>query len=98
MESGDGVRMKTAISRSGQTLAPRSGLSTVSRGGVLMDLRKTRQMKIIQFPENIDKFTTFFDKYLKSNARENGMIIDYISGSYVVIFKQEANILSKFIE
>ena len=43
-----------------------SVLITVSRGGVLMDLRKTRQMKIIQFPENIDKLTRLFDKYLKS--------------------------------
>ena len=47
MESGDGARVKTAI--------PRSGLITVNRGGVLMDLNVTREMKIIQFPENIDK-------------------------------------------
>ena len=63
-----------------------------------MDLRMTKKMKIIQFPENIDKFTRLFDKYLKSNARENGMIIDYISDSYAVIFKQKKNILSNFIE
>ena len=62
MESGDGVRVKTAISR--------SGLNTESRGGALMDLGKTRQMKIIQFPVNIDKFTGFFDKYLKSGREE----------------------------
>ena len=62
MESGDRVRMKTAI--------PRSGLNTESRGGVLMDLRKTRKTKIIQFPVNIDKFTGFFDKYLKSRRED----------------------------
>ena len=62
MESGDRVRMKTAI--------PRSGLNTESRGGVLMDLRKTKKIKIIQFPVNIDKLTMFFDKYLKSGREE----------------------------
>ena len=36
----------------------------------LMDLRKTRKTKIIQFPENIDKFTVFFDKYLKSRRED----------------------------
>ena len=56
MESGDGARVKTAISRSGQTLASRSRLTSVSRGGVLMDLEMRTEMKIIQFPENIDKF------------------------------------------
>ena len=59
MESGDGTRVKTTIAR--------SDLITERRGGVLMDLGKTRQMKIIQFPENINKLTGFFDKYLKSS-------------------------------
>ena len=58
MESGDGARVKTAI--------PRSGLITVNRGGVDVDLLVTAEMKIIQFPENIDKFTSYFDKFLKS--------------------------------
>ena len=62
MESGNGGRVKTAI--------PCSGLNTESRGGVLMDLRKTKKMEIIQFPENIDKLTGFFDKYLKSGREE----------------------------
>ncbi len=62
MESGDRVRMKTAI--------PRSGLSTVRREGVLIDSGVTRKTKIIQFPENIDKFTVFFDKYLKSRRED----------------------------
>ena len=58
MESVDRARVKTAIAR--------SGLNTESRGGVLMDLRKTMKTKIIQFPENIDKFPTKCDKFLKS--------------------------------
>ena len=90
MESGDRARVKTTI--------PRSGLSTVSRGGALMDLRITKKMKIIQFPVNIDKFTSYFDKYLKNNARENGTIIGFISAIYAVIFKQKMNILSNLIE
>ena len=80
MESGDGVRVKTAIPEEcgqltscpyeGVNLAPLSRLSTESRGGALMDLNVTAEMKIIQFPVNIDKFTTFFDKYLKSGREE----------------------------
>ena len=62
MESGDGTRVMTAISR--------SVLLTVNRGGALMDLNVTRIIKIIQFPVNIDKFTGFFDKYLKSGREE----------------------------
>ena len=71
MESGNGARVKTAISRSGQILASRSCLITVRRRGVEhMDLEMRMKMKIIQFPENIDKFTGFFDKYLKSGREE----------------------------
>ena len=62
MESGVRTRVKTTI--------PRSGLITVNRGGALMDLRITRIIKIIQFPVNIDKFTRYFDKYLKSGRDE----------------------------
>ena len=62
MELSDGARVKTTI--------PRSGLITVRRGGALMDLRITAEMKIIQFPENFDKFTGFFDKYLKSRSED----------------------------
>ena len=62
MESGDGARVKTAI--------PRSGLITVNRGGVLMDLRMTMRMKIIQFSKNIDKLTSYFDKYLKTKQKD----------------------------
>ena len=90
MESGDGVRMKTAISsfsggfnpppvrlRANALTSPTppqggsvslccSGLITARRGVALMVSGVTRKTKIIQFPENIDKFTVFFDKYLKS--------------------------------
>ena len=62
MESGDGTRVKTTIAH--------SVLIIVNRGGALMDLNVTRKTKIIQFPENIDKFTMFFDKYLKSGREE----------------------------
>ena len=47
-----------------------SVLITVNREGALMDLNVTRKTKIIQFPENIDKLTMFFDKYLKSGRDE----------------------------
>ena len=47
-----------------------SVLIIVNRGGVLMDLNVTRIIKIIQFPENIDKLTSYFDKYLKSGREE----------------------------
>ena len=36
------------------------------RGVEHMDLEMRMKMKIIQFPENIDKLTRLFDKYLKS--------------------------------
>ena len=108
MESGDGVRVKTAIPEEcgqltscpyeGVNLAPLSRLSTESRGGVLMDSSVTKKMKIIQFPVNIDKLTGFFDKYLKSEGEGIEVIIEYISVSYEDRFKQKMNILSKFIE
>ena len=72
MESGDGARVKTAI--------PRSGLITVRRrGGVDVDFNVTVEMKIIQFPENIDKLTGFFDKYLKTKLKDEK--------SHIIIFQ-----------
>ena len=62
MESGVRTRVKTAIAH--------SGLITVNRGVALMVSGVTKKMEIIQFPENIDKFTGFFDKYLKSGRDE----------------------------
>ena len=34
----------------------------------LMESIVTQKMEIIQFPANIDKFTGFFDKYLKNEG------------------------------
>ena len=42
------------------------------RGGALMERGWTMKMKIILFPENIDKFTGFFHKFLKNNLPANG--------------------------
>ena len=56
-----------------------SVLITVNRGGALRDLNVTRIMKIIQFPENIDKFTVFFDKYLKTKLKDEK--------SYIIIIQ-----------
>ena len=72
MESVDRARVKTAIPSysGGIDLARLSDLRTVRREGVLIDSGVTRKTKIIQFPENIDKFTVFFDKYLKSRRED----------------------------
>ena len=58
---------------------PLPGLITVNRGGALMDLRITRKMKIIQFSENIDKLTSYFDKYLKTKQKDEE--------SYIILFQ-----------
>ena len=50
-----------------------SGLITASRGGVLMNLEITRKMKIIQFSKKLDKFTGFFDKFLKTNGEDRNL-------------------------
>ena len=130
MESGEGVRMKTAIAsssgsrflliqseftphrislrtkRSASVTPPQggsdslfcSGLGTDSWAGVFMDSGVTKKMKIIQFPENIDKFPTNFDKFLKTNGEGIEQVINIISVGYENRFKQKMNILSKFIE
>ena len=110
MESGDGVRVRTAILEERgrlhsntpllgeirhpyedvnlhSSLATANPPSSVGERSLLarvrlMDLNVTKKMEIIQFPVNIDKLTGFFDKYLKSNARENGTIIGFISAIY----------------
>ena len=43
----------------------RSGLSNARREEALMDARTAKEMKIMIYPVNIDKFTGFFDKFLK---------------------------------
>ena len=55
-----------------------SVLIIVRRGGALMDLNVTRKTKIIQFPENIDKLTSYFDKYLKTKLKDEK--------SHIIIF------------
>ena len=60
MGSGEGLSMKTA---NPPTPLIRGAFSR--RGGAFMERGWTMKMKIILFPENIDKFTGFFDKFLK---------------------------------
>ena len=66
MGSGEGLRMKTA---NPPTPLIRGAFSR--RGGALMERGWTMKMKIILFSENIDKFTGFFDKFLKNNIQIN---------------------------
>ena len=49
----------------------RSGLSNARREEALMDARTAKEMKIMIYPVNIDKFTGFFDKFLKDNTSAN---------------------------
>ncbi|GEM_PF-2139924 len=67
MDSGDGERVMTAVSTALAWfgLDSLSGLITESREGVFMASGVARKLKIILFPVNIDKFTGFFDKFLK---------------------------------
>ena len=111
MESGDGARVEDGEFTPALAgfnphfpggvilFAPRSGLVTVgNRGGALVDLNVTAEMKIIQFPVNIDKLTSYFDKYLKIKPKDEEIIYHYNSIIYVVILKYKKNILSNFIE
>ncbi len=107
MESGDGARVEAANTPALAGFNPYggsdsiccSGLVTVgNRGGALVDLNVTAEMKIIQFPVNIDKLTSYFDKYLKIKPKDEEIIYHYNSIIYVVILKYKINILSNFIE
>ena len=90
MESGDGVRVKTAIraeefagssraasSLEGVNLASSLGFDHREQGRRDHGLKVTKKMKIIQFPVNIDKLTGFFDKYLKSEGEGIEVIIEF---------------------
>ena len=44
-----------------------------------MDLNVTRKTKIIQFPVNIDKLTSYIDKYLKTKQKDEK--------SYIIIYQ-----------
>ncbi len=46
-----------------------------------------QKMKIIQFSINIDKFTVFFDKFLKNIREEKKLLTHYISYIYIVLLK-----------
>ena len=100
MESGAGARVKAAIFPALVCFAliSRTGFITMSRGGVVMELGLTMNMQIIIFSVNIDKFTGFFDKYLKANGKEIEGVTDIISVSYENGFRQKMNNFSKFIE
>ena len=75
-----------------------SGYITMSRGGALMDLGLAMNMQIIIFSVKLDKFTGFFDKYLKVNGKEIEGVTDIISVGYEDGFKQKMNSFSNFIE
>ncbi len=79
-------------------LISRTGFITMSRGGVVMDSGLTMNMQIIIFPVNIDKFTGFFDKFLKANGKEVEGVTDIISVGYENRFRRKMNNYSKFIE
>ncbi len=100
MESGAGAKMMMAISTALAWFGPGSlsGYITMSRGWVVMELGLAMNMQIIIFSVKLDKFTGFFDKYLKANGKEIEGIIDIISVSYENGFRQKMNKFSKFIE
>ena len=84
MESGEGARMTTAKS-SAQAATDRSALAlntqprrlrdavacAAKRAGVPVDPNAARIIKIIIFSIKFDKFTGFFDKFLKNNSPVN---------------------------
>lgn len=79
-------------------LISRSRFATVGRGGALVVSGLTMNMQIIIFSVKLDKFTGFFDKYLKVNGKEIEGVTDIISVGYENGFRQKMNNFSKFIE
>ncbi len=69
-----------------------------ARAAALMDAGADGEMEIIQFPVNFDKFTGFFDKFLKIYHIGKKMIFLIYSISCNHNIKQIMNDLSKFIE
>ena len=63
-----------------------------------MNPEMTKEMKIIQFPVKFDKFTGYFDKFLKMNDEDTKEIISDISIGYGNRLKQKMNVFSSFIE
>ena len=80
MERGDVASVKAANHPAavsgppvpgGFELPDRPGLSNKRRWETLMDARISQEMKIIIFSVKFDKFTGFFDKFLKGNTYSN---------------------------
>ena len=63
-----------------------------------MNPEMTKEMKIIQFSVKLDKFTGYFDKFLKMNDGDTKEIISDISIGYGNRLKQKMNVFSSFIE
>ncbi len=63
-----------------------------------MNPEMTMEMKIIQFPVKLDKFTRFFDKFLKMDDAETKEETSDISISYESRLKKKMNIFSNCIE
>ena len=100
MESDAGAKMMTAVFPVLVCFAliSRSRFVTEGRGGMLVVSGLTKIMQIILFPVNIDKFTGFFDKYLKTHGKDNEGVTDIISVGYENGFMRKMNNFSKFIE
>ena len=100
MESGAGAKMMTAVSTALTWFGLDSHMSfiTMSRGGVVMDSGLTMNMQIIIFSGKLDKFTGFFDKYLKTHGKEIEGATDIISVGYENGFRQKMNNFSNFSE
>ncbi len=66
------VNRHAARSRNGLSQPrPGSGPGALMRAEARLGARMTKKMKIIQLSVNIDKFTGFFDKFLKCHAPGN---------------------------
>ncbi|MCE2453714.1 MAG: hypothetical protein J4F48_13065 [Nitrospinae bacterium] len=100
MESGARAKMMTAVSTALAWfgLDSLSGYITMSRGGVFVGSGVTKNMQIIIFSVKSDKFTGFFDKYLKSHGKEVEAATDYISVGYENGLSRKINSFSNFIE
>ena len=68
------------------------------RAAALMGAGAGGEMKIIIFPVKLDKFTGFFDKFLKIYRIGRKVIFRIYSNGYLDNIKQTMNDLSKFIE
>ena len=69
-----------------------------ARAATLMDAGAGREMKIIIFPAKFDKFTGFFDKFLKIYRIGIKIAFRIYSVNYLDNIKQIMNDLSEFLE